>query len=125
MEKRTIFGLAMAGATILSSCGSSPETIDKVEPATVDSDVLAGGIEVTYFEDGSRTLVVPAQFDNSGMSEVRVLQWCTGLDLVTNSQQSYNSGSTGEGGAGSTNVNPNYPPCEDGRLTPSDFIVEK
>jgi hypothetical protein len=126
VRREILTGLALTGASLLSACGSddtgSIERNDGI--AVVETNTEKDGRQTTYREDGSKEIVVPSRFSN--LSDVLIVQWCEGSDLMTTSQQAYYGPNVNSGGAaGGALVTPDYAPCIDGRLTPSDFEIQE
>jgi hypothetical protein len=116
LNKPELAVLSVAVALGASACGSS-KPAEAVKSA---SNPQGSGLvyEVTYFPDGSRRLK-PSGDNSFDLSPIR--QWCDGGNLEQQTEASSN-GSHSYGEASPTSMSPNDSKCEDGKLTPSDFI---
>lgn len=110
--------LALASVAILCAPGCTPEPV--VADNKNETDVVVE-TDVVYTDDGIRSMetYLPEEISGYYRYTGRLISRCDGADLL----EIYLRFASAGGGSATRTVR--HPACDDGRLTPSDFISPK
>lgn len=131
MKPREAFVPVLLSAAFLAGCGGGDGNYSRPSEAGKSGEtevtvvpMAAAGIKVEYLHDGSRLIqFMTEDGDRQPGSFPSILQFCDGAGgLVSVTELVTSGGNTGYAG-GAPDVEENYPPCDDGRLTAEDFTL--
>jgi hypothetical protein len=132
LDRRAFIPLFIAIALGASACGgnsskkSEQGDVNKVtRSAREDGNSKAPSIEVTYYPNGTRSInIKQTDSTETGVgygnptANLVVIQECDSGDLVEANVE-YSDSSTSD----TYQRTPNYPACDNGTLTPEDFVL--